>query len=42
MFFGNMVKELDTASELADNQGKQKRAFVYARKRMEDLTTPLE
>lgn len=41
-FLDNTTFELDSASTMAAQQGKPKKAFVYYSRRIEDLTTPLE
>ena len=39
-YFDNTVYELDSATSLAAQQGKPKKAFMYFTRRIEDLATP--
>ena len=41
-FFDNATYELDSASVMASQQGKPKKAFMYYNRRIADLTTPLD
>mmetsp|Transcript_24640 Transcript_24640/g.30720 ORF Transcript_24640/g.30720 Transcript_24640/m.30720 type:complete len:104 (-) Transcript_24640:102-413(-) len=41
-FLDNATFELDSASTMAAQQGKPKKAFVYFNRRIEDLTTLLD
>ena len=38
-FFDNANYELDSAAQIAAQQGKQKKGFIYYTRRIEDLTT---
>ena len=41
-FFDSSVFEMDAANEIALEQGKQKRAYIYQKKRLVDLATPVD
>ena len=38
LFFDNSVYEMDSVNQLTSSQGKHKRAYIYQRRRFEDLT----
>ena len=38
LFFDNVTYEMDSVNQLTSSQGKEKRAYIYQRRRFEDLT----